>query len=133
MRPRRGFGLALGLLALVIFAATLAALLSQIAAGRGVVRLSESRRQATWLAISGLERASVRLLDDPDYSGETWSIPADQLDGHATGTVAIGVESGTEQSASGSRKITATARLTSGNRPGITRKASTTLNLEIER
>jgi hypothetical protein len=31
--------------------------------------------QAEWLAESGIERAAARLAANPEYAGETWSIP----------------------------------------------------------
>jgi hypothetical protein len=52
----------------------------------------ERRLQAEWLAESGLARARARLTADPDYKGETWKIPASQLDGAHEGLVVVEVE-----------------------------------------
>ncbi|WP_166822163.1 hypothetical protein [Thalassoroseus pseudoceratinae] len=45
--------------------------------------------QATWLAEAGVSRAAFQLRRDPDYSGETWTIPADDLNGFESGQVTI--------------------------------------------
>jgi len=50
------------------------------------------RVQAAWLAESGLERAAARLATQPDYPGESWSVPAEQLGGPLAAAVRIRVE-----------------------------------------
>jgi hypothetical protein len=49
------------------------------------------RSQADWLVEAGLERAFIRLHNDPSYDGETWEVPAEALGGR-TGKVVIEVE-----------------------------------------
>ncbi len=40
---------------------------------------AERRLQAEWLAEAGVDRALAKLSYDPDYKGETWEIPVDEL------------------------------------------------------
>jgi hypothetical protein len=47
--------------------------------------------QAAWLAESGLQRAVARLRTDGEFSGETWSLPAEALGSDADGSVEIRV------------------------------------------
>ena len=50
------------------------------------------RMQAERLAESGVARAIDRHAADPDYSGETWSIPAEELHGRGPAEVRIRVQ-----------------------------------------
>ena len=47
--------------------------------------------QAAWLAESALQRAAGRLAIDDTYTGETWTIPAEELTGTDGGLVVIEV------------------------------------------
>jgi hypothetical protein len=91
-RPRRGFGLALAMLALLVLAMVAASLLRRSAGARRVLVADERALQADWLAESGLDRAAARLADDPSFAGETWTIPASDLGGPDGAAVAITVE-----------------------------------------
>lgn len=51
----------------------------------------EQRQQSTWLAESGIERAAAKLQSDPAYSGETWTVEKDALEGSESGVVTIQV------------------------------------------
>ncbi len=53
-------------------------------------RAAEDRLQAIWLAESAVERAAERLLADPDYRGETWSVAADEFGRHSNGAASAG-------------------------------------------
>ena len=55
------------------------------------LRGQQDRLQARWLAESALERAAAQLAAQPNYSGETWQIPSEQLDGRHAGRVEISV------------------------------------------
>jgi len=55
-------------------------------------RLALWQIQARWLAQSGLERARATLAERPDYAGETWRLPAQQLGGQDAGVVRIEVQ-----------------------------------------
>ena len=72
--------------------------IAKIAAARRQVMQTELwRAQATWLAESGLERAAWRLAADADYTGETWTLSADQLSGTDAAVVRIEVEAVPQQ------------------------------------
>jgi Tfp pilus assembly protein PilX len=47
--------------------------------------------QAQWLAESGLGRAAAQLAADANYTGETWTIPADSFGDDDAGIVKIEV------------------------------------------
>jgi hypothetical protein len=89
---RRGIALALGLLVLGVLVLIFAALIRR-ARQTHEVQVADARAvQSEWLAESALERARARLDADPDYSGETWLVPADALGGPDAGRVLILVE-----------------------------------------
>jgi hypothetical protein len=82
------------LVCLAILLAVAAATLAVGRARRRQGRLDERRLQAEWLAESGLDRAAARLAGSSDDPGETWDIPAADLDGVHAGRVVIEVERG---------------------------------------
>jgi Tfp pilus assembly protein PilV len=75
----------------------LSSMLGTAAAHRRALRTELWRVQAQWLAESGLERAAWRLAADPQYTGEVWKLPAEQLDGTAAAAVRIEVETVSDQ------------------------------------
>ena len=91
-RAPRGAVLMVVLVCLTLAAAIGGALLRAGIARRGQARMEERRLQAAWLAESGLERASMKLAEAPDYRGETWDIPASDLGGRDGGAVLIAIE-----------------------------------------
>lgn len=92
-RPRRpGMILAMVLVALLVVMLLGAALVNVFLAQRQLVRHHEHQQQAFWLADSALHRAAHRFANEPGYEGETWQVPADDLDGTHTGVAAVRVE-----------------------------------------
>ncbi len=91
-RKRRGLVSVAVLIGLIVIGIVCAGLLRVALARRAEVGAEERRLQAEWLAESGLGRASARLSTAGDYSGETWEVPAGELGGRGSGTVAIRVE-----------------------------------------
>jgi type II secretory pathway component PulK len=67
--------------------------------------------QADWLARAGIDRAVAQLRQSADYTGETWHVPADQLDGISAAEVEIKIEPAAETE---SRQITARADYPAG-------------------
>jgi Tfp pilus assembly protein PilV len=65
-------------------------------AQRDSVEAAAWRIQATWLAESALERAAAQLAADAAYRGETWTIPAKELDAHNAAVVRIEVQTVSE-------------------------------------
>ena len=124
----KGFGLALGLIALVIFLAVFGALLGRVSASRRVVRLEEGRRQSAWLARSGLELASDRLASDPDYRGETW-MPGDGEAG-LLGPASVAIRVEPVEGTTGSFRVSAGARIITGGGGPIASEETTTITLE---
>ena len=66
--------------------------IGQIAAERQAVQMNLRRLQALWLAEAGIERAAARVLTDPNYAGETWTIPAKELAADDSAVVRIQIE-----------------------------------------
>jgi type II secretory pathway component PulK len=91
-RPRRGALTVVVLVCLLILTLIAGAILRAGAAHREEMRTGERRLQAEWLAEAGLQRAAARLAADAGYAGETWDIPARELDSADDATVAITVE-----------------------------------------
>lgn len=92
-RPqRRGIALVLVLACLFVVALAGMALLRSAANQYRQLRLERQRLQAFWLAESGVLRAAARLNQPADYVGETWNVPADQLDGVSAGSVRIEIQ-----------------------------------------
>lgn len=104
---RRGAVLLIVLVALTVASAVLVSVVRLAAADRKAWQGEVRQVQAAWLAESGLERASARLRDDPDYRGETWTIPADALDGRHSGAVNIQVEPAADQPSQRRIRVTA--------------------------
>ncbi len=89
---RRGMISVVMLVALIIILIIGAALMRVALTRRAGLKSEERRLQAVWLADSGLDRASSRLVASADYAGETWEIPAEDLGGRGAATVLIRVE-----------------------------------------
>jgi type II secretory pathway pseudopilin PulG len=99
--------LAMVLVALLIVMLLGAALANAFIARRQLVRHSEQQQQAFWLAESAMQRAVYRLANDPEYQGETWQVPADDLGGTYVGVAIIQVDAIAE--ADTERRITVEA------------------------
>lgn len=54
-------------------------------------RQLQEKRQAVWLADSGLRRAVALLANDPNYTGEQWQLAATELGGQHTALIDIRV------------------------------------------
>jgi len=90
--PRCGMVMFVAIACLSIAALVFLAILKTAVAERAAIDTRHRLEQAGWLAESALERAAARLAADPGYRGETWSIPAAELDGKAGAAVTIRVE-----------------------------------------
>ena len=58
---------------------------------KNVERFRKNDIQSQSLAAAGIERAIRRTQISPDYLGETWEIPANQIVGSGAGRVTISV------------------------------------------
>ena len=88
---RQGIAIIVGLVCLVM-ASILMAVAARIAiVEHGAARDEGRRVQSAWLVESGLDRARVRLAAEPGYTGETWKIAPEVLDGRHGAVVLIEV------------------------------------------
>jgi hypothetical protein len=94
---RRGLVSVAVIVCLLIITMICGALLRIGLAERRLIQDEERRLQAEWLVESGLERAAERLATSGNYEGETWKIPASELNGPAPGVVRIVVETPASQ------------------------------------
>ena len=88
----RGLTVVAVLVCLVIITIMAGALLRVGLAHRERAKALEHRLQAEWLAESGIQRAIARLAVDPGYRGETWEVPARDLDSEDDALVTITIE-----------------------------------------
>jgi hypothetical protein len=80
-------------IAVFMVAITLAAAWAKGTVGRfRDQQLREEHVQVEWLATSGVRRATARRAADPDYAGESWRIPADELGLRGDAEVQIRIE-----------------------------------------
>jgi hypothetical protein len=82
---------------LIVAMAIFASIMKRVVLQREMIDRQAWQLQAAWLAESGLERAAWRLSEDPDYSGETWNVPAEALSGPAVAVIEISVHALPEQ------------------------------------
>lgn len=89
---RRGVAGMWGIVCLII-ATAMAATIGRLALTGNRLVLQEHRRsQCDWLVDAGRALALSRLRNDPKYTGETWNISAEQLEGSDPGEVVIEVQ-----------------------------------------
>jgi hypothetical protein len=92
VESRRGGIMVIAMVCLVITTLILGSLLKMVTMHHTQMRYEQQRIQADWLAEAGLERAADKLTADPNYSGETWQIPAAEMGGEQGGSVQIAIE-----------------------------------------
>ncbi|MGP0065206.1 MAG: hypothetical protein ACLQGP_16600 [Isosphaeraceae bacterium] len=88
-RPRRGLTAVAVLVCLIILTMVAGAVLKVDLARRQQLRAQEHQLQAEWLAEAGIQRGLARFDADPAYTGETWEIPARELDSPDSALVTI--------------------------------------------
>ena len=91
MHPRRGAIIVFAILALLVVSMLGASLLKTVSVSRQQLLYEALHTQAVWLADSGAARAVAQLKASPDYTGEMWAIPAEQLSGGRTAAVRIAI------------------------------------------
>lgn len=87
--PRRGAIIVFAILALLVVSMLGAALLRTVSQSKQQLQREALHTQAVWLADSGAARAVAQLRAAPDYIGETWTVPAEQLSAGRTASVRI--------------------------------------------
>jgi Tfp pilus assembly protein PilX len=95
---RRGAGLVIALVTLLIITSTMAAIIQALLVDLRQTRQTANELQAQWLADSAMSRAAVQLRANPHYEGETWraSVAADDAS-ESSGVAEIRVERREEQ------------------------------------
>jgi Tfp pilus assembly protein PilX len=91
-RPRRGLTAITVLVCLIIITLISGAVLKVGQARRQELRSQEHQLQAEWLAEAGIQRGLARIDADPAYTGETWDIPARDLDSADAALVTITID-----------------------------------------
>lgn len=87
--PRRGSTLIIAFAALLIVSMLGASLIRTVTLSRQQLQRETLRTQAVLLADSGAARAIARMRASRDYTGETWSVPTEQLTAGRTASVII--------------------------------------------
>lgn len=88
---RRGGFLIVAMICLLLSTVLVGTVLTLVQAQRRQMTQEQICLQTDWLAESGLERAVARLKADAAYTGETWSVTADELGGAEAGEVMIDI------------------------------------------
>ena len=98
-RRRSGLTAIAVMVCLIVITLIAGAALKVGVARRAELRAQEHRLQAEWLAEAGIQRALARIAADPAYNGETWEIPARDLDSPdaALVTITVGREPGDDK------------------------------------
>lgn len=89
MRHRRGILLVAVIVCMAVVMGIVGTLLRGALSARRQLRVDRDLRQVELLLDAGVDRAAAKLATDPDYEGETWSIPADQILSAGAGKVVI--------------------------------------------
>jgi hypothetical protein len=79
---RAGFVALLGVVSLALLTLLLGTVLALAMREQRQIKVEERQIQAAWLAEAGAERARIRLGLDPNYTGETWVLSAEDLGSH---------------------------------------------------
>lgn len=79
--PRRGSLLVVFMISLLLMTLTFGVLIRTAVLHRKHTRLASARTQVEWLADSAVARAAVHLRSEPEWSGEKWNVPAEQIGG----------------------------------------------------
>ncbi len=81
---RRGAILAAAMVEFVLVAAILFAVLQSVVSHHRRLITGRQQLQSQWLAQAGFDRAVAQLRKSADYRGETWHVPATDLEGAAS-------------------------------------------------
>ena len=94
---RRGALALIAMIALLLVSVIGASLLQSAVAMRRQTEREQWRLQAAWLAESALDRAAAKLRASPEYSGETWTLTAEDLGGLDGAVVTIKVNAAADR------------------------------------
>jgi type II secretory pathway component PulK len=91
MKQRAGFALIGVMIVLVVASMLVVSWLKTVANQREHMRMAEHHLTAEWLAEASIGRAAAKLREKSDYTGETWTISADELGGQDSASIEIHV------------------------------------------
>lgn len=130
--PRRGGVVLIGVIVgLAIASAIWFSLIKTSMTERQVVRRQQWDIQARELALAALDRTAARLAADDTYTGETWRLPAEALDGRQAAAVVIEVSQVAQRPQRREIRVQASFPATGEQRASHTLK--TTIDLASER
>lgn len=72
--PRGGYIMMVVVITMAVIVLTLIAMVRQVTMVAQSLRTSKEKSQIHWILESGIERAKARLMSDPAFVSETWSI-----------------------------------------------------------
>lgn len=104
---RRGVALAAILVCLFVASLLAFSLIELALMHHRQVQTVAEQQQCFWLAESGVQRAMQRLAKSSDYTGETWTVPAEALGGSRLGVVTIQVTRPASQKTGGVLRVEA--------------------------
>ena len=105
-RRRRGLALIVALAVLALVTLLASTLIQGIGHERRASQATERQAQADWLVRAGADRVRARLAQSGEYQGETWDIPAGELDGRNAARVVIAVADAKNEGASARKRVT---------------------------
>ena len=88
-KARRAYILMVVIVTMTVVVLTLIAMVRQAALVANSVRIQKEQSQVAWMLESRIERAKARLMIDPDFVSETWSIDVDLTDNRPPAVVEI--------------------------------------------
>ena len=86
-RSRNGLVLIAALVCLLIVTSMISSMLKSAVSGRRHLRAERDRRQVELLVQAGADRAARLLASEPDFRGDTWSLPAEAIVGSGAARV----------------------------------------------
>jgi nanoRNase/pAp phosphatase (c-di-AMP/oligoRNAs hydrolase) len=90
-QPQKGAVLICVIICLAVATLLLAGMLKGTLLTMRQIRTERHLRQTEWLVQAGAERAAFRLASDVEYTGEVWSLAAQEIAGTDPGVVSISV------------------------------------------
>ncbi len=115
VQPRRGVALLIVITLLLLIGVGIGLALRTNITARLEARRAAAGVQAEYLANAGFDLAAARLQTAPDYTGETWDIPAAQLTGRDAAQVVVEVAA--DPVDSNARRVTVVAEYPAGESP----------------
>lgn len=104
--PRRATVLVICIVCLLLLSMTVGVLIRAAVLHRNQTRTMLPQVQAEWLAHSAAEVAADRLQTEPGWTGDTWTVPADELGGDTAAQITIQVTSDADVASQRSAQIT---------------------------